>query len=217
MEEELEIVHVNVGVNSSDPGSALVDFLKGQPISWYGLNLGVDVQRTITPRLAERVSDELASRTTRRLNLGHWPGGGGSTVARRVAWTIHNQYPTVLAKRVVPEPLVERLRYIFDLTQSPVLVVVEDSVANSDDLDRVYDRLRSGNVPAVLLRVARRAGASTQTGSFYLDGMLNNVEAAAFAGKLISEAPHRRADLERLKDENHRQTSYTFLFWTSSI
>ena len=212
MEEELEIVHANVGVDASDPGSELEDFLKGQPISWYGLNLGVDVRRTITSRLEKRVSDELGSRTARRLNLGHWPGGGGSTVARRIAWNIHNQYPTVLAKRVMPEPLVERLRYVFDLTQLPVLVVVEDSVANSDDLDRVYDRLRSGNIPGVLLRIARSQRASTQTGSFYLDGMLDNVEAVAFAGKLISEAPHRQADLERLKDENDRQRRTPFYF-----
>ena len=81
-----------------------------------------------------------------------------------------------------------------------------------DSLERVYDRLRSGNVPAVFLRVVRREIASTQTGSFYLDGMLSNVEAAAFAGKLVSEVPHRRTDLERLKDENDRQRRTPFYF-----
>ena len=137
IEEELEIVHLNAGIDSPDSGSELESFLKGQLISWFGLNLGVDVQRTITSRLERRVSAELASRTTRRLNLLHWPGGGGSTVARRVLWNLHSQFPSFLAKRVIPEPLVERLRYLFDITQSPILVLVEESVTNSDDLDRV--------------------------------------------------------------------------------
>ena len=212
VEEEVEIVHVNVGLNSANTGSELKDFLRGQPVSWHGLNLGVDVQRTVTPRLENRIRDELTSRTTRRLNLGHWPGGGGSTVARRIAWNIHNQYPTLLAKRVVPEPLVERLRYIFGLTQMPLLVIVEDSVTNSDDLDRVYDRLRSENIPVVLLRVVRGERASTQVGSFFLDGMLDNVEASAFAGRLIAEVPSRRMDLERLRDENSRQRRTPFYF-----
>ena len=212
VEEELEIAHLNVGVESSGSGSDLEEFLKGQPISWYGLNLGVDVQRTITPRLEDRVSGELASRTTRRLNLLHWPGGGGSTVARRVLWNVHRQYPSLLAKRVLSEPLVERLRYLFDLTQLPLLVLVEDSVTNSDDLDRVYDRLRSENIPALLFRVARRESASTQTGSFYLDGMLDDAEAAAFAGRLIAEVPSRRATLERLKGESDRQRRTPFYF-----
>ena len=212
IEEEVEIVHVNVGVDSANTGLELEDFLRGQTISWHGLNLAVDVQRTVTPRLEYRIRSELTSRTTRRLNLVHWPGGGGSTVARRVAWNFHGQYPTLLAKRIIPEPLVERLRYIFGLTQMPLLVVVEDSVTNSDDLDRVYDRLRSENIPVLLLRVIRGERASTQAGSFFLDGMLDNVEASAFAGRLIAEVPSRRADLERLRDENSRQRRTPFYF-----
>ena len=212
VEEEVEIVHLNVGINSSGSSSELKDFLKGQPISWYGLNLGVDVQRTITPPLESRVSDGLASRSTRRLDLLHWPGGGGSTVARRVLWNLHKRYPSLLARRISPEQFVDRLRYIFELTQSPVLVLVEESVTNSDDLNRVYDRLRSENIPAVLLRVARGEGQSSQSGSFYLDGMLDDTEATAFAGKLTVEVPQRGADLEKLRVEKDQQRRTPFYF-----
>ena len=215
LEEELEIVHRNVGLESSNLGLELERFLQGNPISWHGLNLSVDVDRTKSPALQQRVLEELDTRTTRRINLWHWPGGGGSTLARRIAWNVHTLYPTVVANRVLPDQLRDRLQFIFSLTQKPVLVIVEDSVTTSDDLDRVYDRLRSGNTPAVLLRIGRRSTASTESGSFFLDGLLDNVEAAAFAGRLIGQVPSRRAALEKLKDSrdhNQRRLRTPFYF-----
>ena len=133
-------------------------------------------------------------------------------MARRLLWNLHRQYPTLLAKRVLPDQLVDRLRYLFDITQSASLVLVEESVTNSDDLDRVYDRLRSENIPALLFRVARGESASTQPGSFYLDGILDDVEAAAFAGKLTAEVPSRSGALEGLKSESNRQHRTPFYF-----
>ena len=202
LEEEVEIVHGNVGLDSSNSDLELQNFLKGNLISWHGLNLGVDVGRTKTAALQERVLEELNSRTTRRLNLWHWPGGGGSTLGRRIAWNVHTSYPTVVASRVLLDQLRDRLQFVFSLTQKPVLVIVEDSVTGPDDLDRVYDRLRSANIPAVLLRIGRRNSASTESGSVYLNGILDNTEAVAFAGKLIAEVPSRRAELEKLRESS---------------
>ena len=212
LEEELEVVHTNVGLSTSETHSELEDFLKGSLISWRALNLGVDVSRTDTPRLQQKLTQELDTRTTRRLNLWHWPGGGGSTVARRVAWNLHNQYPTVLVRRVVPEPLADRIRYLFELTRKPVLVLVEDSATNHNDLDGVYDRLRSGNVPSALLIIGRRTTASTQSGSFFVDGILDASEASAFAGKLAVQVPGRQTQLERLRLERQSQRRTPFYF-----
>ena len=212
LEEELEVVHTNLGLHTSEAHSELEDFLKGNLISWSALNLGVDVSRTDTPRLQQRLSQELETRTTRRLNLWHWPGGGGSTVARRVAWNLHHQYPTVLVRRVVPESLTDRIRYVFDLTRNPVLVLVEDSATNHNDLDGVYDRLRSNNIPCVVLIVGRRSIASTQPGSFYVDGILDDSEAAAFAGKLAGQVPNRQVELDRLRLGRQAQRRTPFYF-----
>ena len=215
LEEELEIVHCNVGLQSSNSELELECFLQGNPISWSGLNLRVYVDRTISSALQQKVLQELDTRATRRINLWHWPGGGGSTLARRIAWNVRTIYPTVVATRVLPDQLRDRLQFVFSLTQKPVLVIVEDSVTTSDDLDRVYDRLRSGNIPAVFLRVGRRNRASTEPGSFNVDAILDNVEATAFAGKLIAQVPHRRPALERLResgDQNQRRLRTPFYF-----
>ena len=212
LEEELEVVHKNAGLSASEHDEELEEFLMGNLISWHALNLGVDISRTSTPALQQRVTQELESRTTRRLNLWHWPGGGGTTVARRIAWNIHNQYPTIVAKRVVPESLTDRLRLLFELTRMPVLALIEDSVTNHNDLDGLYDRLRSGNIPVVLLTVGRRSTAATQAGSFYVGGMLDEAEAAAFAGRLAAQVPDRRRQLEQLRNARRSQSRTPFYF-----
>ena len=211
LEEELEIVHTNVGIESPSSGTELQEFLKGNPISWYGLSLAVDVERRITSGLQQRVQGDLENRRTRTVNLWHRPGGGGSTVARRVAWNLHNQFPVVMAKRVIPDALKDRLQYVFSLTQNPVLVLVEESITNSDDVNRLYERLRSGNVPVLVLRIGRREIPPSQPGSFFLDGRLNRNEAAAFAGRLINEVPERRQELLDLRArDSHLRTPFYF-------
>ena len=212
LEEDLEIVHKNVGLSESESRDELENFLLGNLISWRALNLGVDISRTSTPLLQQRVAQELDSRTTRRLNLWHWPGGGGSTVARRLAWNLHIQYPTVVAKRVIPDSLTDRLRFVFELTRMPVLVIVEDFVTNHSDLDGVYDRLRSSNIPVVLLTVGRRTAASTHPGSFYVGGILDNAEADAFAARLSVQVPGRRLQLEQLRNDRRSPRRTPFYF-----
>ena len=152
VEEDLELVHLGAGSSASDPETELRSFLRGLPISWYGLHVRVDVDRALTSELEPHLRSELASRGTRRANLRHWPGAGGSTLARRVAWNLHKAYPTVVAKRVQLPSTADRIRFLFSLTRLPVLVAVEAGSARQDDMDRLYDQLKSANVSAVSCR-----------------------------------------------------------------
>ena len=212
LEEELELVHQNVGMHVTDLNLELEHFLRGNQVTWGGLSLNVDVERRVMPRLQQLVTDCLESRSARRLNLIHWPGGGGTTAARRVAWNLHRRFPTVLVTRVVPDALIDRIRFLFETSRLPVLVIVEDSVTRSDDLDRVYDRLRSNNISALLLRVRREASVRQWSESVYLGGLLDNQEAVAFANKLTSAVPDRASDLERLMRDTAGTVRTPFYF-----
>ncbi len=181
-------------------------------MTWNGLSLNVDVERRVMPQLQQLVTDSLESRTARRLNLIHWPGGGGTTVAQRVAWNLHRRFPTVVANRVVPDALVDRIRFLFETTRLPVLIIIEDSIMRPDDLDRVYDRLRSNNIGALLLRVRRETSGVQWPESVYLDGLLDNVEAAAFANKLSSVASGRSIELDELMRDTARSRRTPFYF-----
>ena len=117
-----------------------------------------------------------------------------------------------MAKRVIADSLADRLRFLFELTRMPVLVIVEDSVTNHSDLDGLYDRLRSSNIPVVLLTVGRRSTASPQPGSFYVGGILDDAEASAFAGRLSAQVPDRRPQLEQLSSDRGSQRRTPFYF-----
>jgi len=213
VEEELEIVHVGLGLSSADTGSELRDFLRGFPITWYGLNVRMDIDRLqVTSTLENHLSGELASRDTRRVSLFHWPGAGGSTLGRRVAWNLHWKYPTAIAKEINPHSTIDRLQYLFNLSRLPILVVVEAASALSNDMSRVYDEVRSANVPVVFLRIERRVTQTTPPVRHYLDAMLSTPEAVALAEKLVREVPDRRSALENLVNVHDRRQRTPFYF-----
>lgn len=214
VEEELEILHIDGGLSSSNPDAELRDFLRGLPISWYGLRMRVDVDREVTAGLERRLREALASRSPRRVNLWHWPGAGGSTVALRCGWSIHTDYPVLLVRQVDPPALSERIRYLFSLTSLPLLILVEGSVANRESLDRAYDGARSENLPTVFLYIERsqlRTSSKAAAGE-YLDAMLTTHEAVVFRDRLASTVPARRVALNKLANETDRRRRTPFLF-----
>ena len=113
MEEQLELIHWDVGLTAGEQTDG-DSFLKGATVGWYDLNIGaVDAHRDVTTELEQRIRQEIEARATRRVNLWHLPGAGGTTVARRIAWNIHRYYPTVVAREIQPQETAERLRHLF--------------------------------------------------------------------------------------------------------
>ena len=117
MEEQLELVHWDVGLSADEQTDGDL-FLKGATVGWYDLNVGaVDADRDITAKLEQRIRQEIEARATRRVNLWHLPGAGGTTVARRIGWNIHRHFPTVVAREIQPQETAERLRHLFGETR----------------------------------------------------------------------------------------------------
>jgi hypothetical protein len=81
------------------------NFYKGEPVSWNNLKLDHDVKRDIAKKVRECVRDRLVARsgeldekdpTKLTVSIGvvtilHQPGTGGSTLARRVLWDVHQE------------------------------------------------------------------------------------------------------------------------------
>ncbi len=213
LEEELEIVHSGLGTASSSPDSELRDFLRGLPISWYGLNVRIDIDRSLISRLEQHLHTELSSRQTRRANLWHWPGAGGSTVARRIAWNIHSEFPTMIAKRLNTATTLDRIQYLFSLTRLSSLIVIDSASITRDDVNRLYDQVRSANTPAVFLQIDRHMGGATSSKvSPYLDAMLTTPEAVALAHALSREVPEKRRMLEEIIEAQDRRRRTAFYF-----
>lgn len=154
--EDFEVLHSNVELEDTEQPQDEMDFLKGATISWIELSNHHDADRENTERFREQLEKELKLRTTTRFNLYHWPGAGGTTVARRIAWDLRRKYPTVLLRRIVHSETVGRFREIFNLTSHTILAVVEGADALSSAVEQLFNELKSENIPVVFLSVVRR-------------------------------------------------------------
>ncbi|MDX2647283.1 hypothetical protein PV341_27695 [Streptomyces sp. PA03-1a] len=130
------------------------EFWRGRPATWMDLDAGLDVPRDAQQALEQDLRKVLGSRAAETLELFHTPGAGGTTLARRIAWDLHRQYPVVLLRNY-SQDTVERVDEIYRRTSQPVLVVAESADVSQAERDNLYQRLRQWNTPAVLLWVTR--------------------------------------------------------------
>ena len=212
MEEQLELIHWDVGLSAGEQTDG-DSFLKGATVGWYDLNVGtVDADRDVTTGLEQRILREIEARATRRVNLWHLPGAGGTIVARRIAWNIHRHYPTVVAREIQPQETAERLRHLFGETRLPSLVVIDLPGVTKEVVDHLYDELRSSHTHAVLFNVERRFESGGSSSIHYLDAMLTTREAVALSGVFTTRVPERRAELDSLIDEPDLRKRSPFYF-----
>jgi len=205
------LLHSEVGRAAERVEPISEEFYRGNCITWMELDLGVDLPRRDADAIVARVREDLGNRGTRRISLQHYPGAGGTTLARRVAWELHDQYPTLVVDRVANHaPLVARVRELHTLTDQSVLVVVESSLDGV--VERVYSALRAYSTPAVLLIVDRRPTPPDRDGTrtFYLSRM-TTAERREFAERFGAAAPERRRALAALAQADGN-TAVPFFF-----
>ena len=112
LEEEFDLVHLPTHAPPEDTQEEIKGFHHGNQFSWYGLNAGIDVHRDGLQEVERRVREGLGSRAVRRVDLSHWPGAGGSTLGRRLAWNVHTSYPAIVAHTVNPSSNLARCRRV---------------------------------------------------------------------------------------------------------
>ena len=212
VEEQLELVHWNVGLVLDDQIHEDA-FLRGATVSWNNLSAGVDADRDITTKLERQIRQELQERATRRVNLWHWPGAGATTVARRIAWNIQREFPTLVAIDVQPQETAARVQYLFSICRLPVFIIIDLPGVTKEVVDRFYDVLRGSHVPRRLAQcLERRFDVLVGSSGHYLDAMLTTKEAFGLATALAVRVPNRRPDLESLIEEPDRRRRSPFYF-----
>ncbi len=212
LEEELELVHSTVGVQNSDQDDTLGgNFLKGSTVTWFDLNMRFDVERDKLKDLMTQVENSLRVRSPRIIHLRHWPGAGGSTLARRLAWDLHLVYPVVLLRSGSSQHTIGRLRIVADITGFPVLVLVESASVPAGTVERLHNEASANRLPLVFLNVQRDFGsASERDRVVQLGRTLSNAETYRFTERLSLEVPGRRLTLQELAQRGrpHERTPF---------
>lgn len=162
------------------------DFYRGHQITWSEIVQSKDIQRTVVDDLIKEIRNKLTERGTARMSVTHQPGSGGTTVVRRIAWDLHEEYPVLFVENSIPYNLiVERVRKLAEITACQCLIIFDG--ASTSLIDDVFNSLKAQSVPALLLVMARRtinSGSSSQT-----VGRLSVREQSNFARVFAPQAP----------------------------
>lgn len=155
LEEALELVHCNIGLATNGVRDQS-DFYKGHQITWYELAVNTDIPREKGRRLVRKVRESLESRKTVIYELLHQAGAGGTTLAKRLAWEIHDEFPTIVINGT-SAVVVDKIKHIAALTEHSLLIVIESSANNIsiESIKRLRYTLEKENVHAVILSVRR--------------------------------------------------------------
>ena len=201
--EEIEMVPL--GMPKSE-GEDVDTFLRGGTATWTDLDHNVDARRDVQNRLTEAVRKDLEAGRITRVNLFHRPGAGGTTVGRRVAWELHDEFPCGLLRRTTPMETAERVSRVHELTGRPVLLIADGTDIAERELDELAEHLGARRTPVVLVQVRRRQATTRQLGdrTFDLDSELSTREVGRFVNRLSQDAPGRSAAIERLGKPSNR-------------
>lgn len=155
LEEYFEVLHKGLPTNDIEEETRR-SFLCGEnKISWFGLDKRFDVERKNFNRKYIKPVEKVIESSRGKIYLVHDAGFGGTTVARRIAWEIHNDYPTLILKKYREGKVRELLTILHQKTRKTIFVVMEVPQAISmDEVDTLYKSIPQVR-PIVFLIVKR--------------------------------------------------------------
>lgn len=220
IENDMRIIHHNLTESADDDqGSA---FYLGGEATWHDISLQRDVVRIdykdTWHDLINRRLNNLHSSFSSILWLYHKPGGGGTTMAKRIMWDFCTRYPTVQLLKI-SDRTAERLKTLYTCSLNlPLLIIAEinDSTISNYSLSVLRTDLTKRNVRALFICVSRINVRPKEEGplNLYLPntpqmympvagdeavGMLRS-----FSARLDPEQDHSR--IEDLKDLTYSST-----------
>ena len=208
--EELEPLYLGIGTDGDESPDA---FRRGATVTWRNLQLHHDCVRDLTAEARTQVESDLGRRQTTRINVYHAPGAGGTTVGRRVAWDLHQRYPTAVLHKCNPHATVDRIARIASLTDNSVLLLVDGGEVPERDIDSLFELSKAQQLSLVIVQVLRRFRRQTPGQRlFWLDDRLTNREADRFRHAYSTAVPAKAAALSSLAGSSEHAHRNPFFF-----
>lgn len=209
IEEDFELIHRNI-IDNKPLITDREEFLKGKAISWEGLHMHHDIDRELTSPLKKKAERALKERKPVLIQLHHYPGIGGTTLGRRVIWDLHNENPVLVLKKYRSQETINRIYKVFELTKLAPLILVDAANASYDEIERLFNEIRSRSFPAVILSIQRKHDSGNLKDNFYLPDILTDLEFRTFIDSYISNVPQKKKDFERIAESGVIQERHPF-------
>ena len=192
----LTILHSGLVKDKTDIGR----FHRGHQISWAELEQNLAIDTSIDSKLKKQAVAALNKNSYEKRTIYHQPGSGGSTVIRKVAWRLKDDWPVlVVTKNSIN--LHEYVEKIYNLTNLAILIVVDGSILSATEKDKLVNELKIRGVNHLLLESERGVlnSENRQSSELKVPCPLESRDAVVFNDyyKGLSE-PSRHPALEKL-------------------
>lgn len=173
IENHLTIVHRMIIRNSDDDdGDA---FYHGSEASWHDIANNKDAPRINYTSWQTTIHNRLSNlqpSCTSLICLYHKPGGGGSTMAKRIMWDFCHIYPTIFLHKISGSETVNHLQKLYKKSENTPLLIIAEINSSSLPLSSISElriQLSKANVRALLICVSRASGLPNRNDqAFYL-------------------------------------------------
>ena len=172
----------------------VADFLHGNTITWRELDLHRDVDREIgrgSNSVVQRLRTLLGASPTDSFAIEHSPGAGGTTLARRIAWELRDEFPCVIVKTYT-DNTVDVIEALFQSSNLPLLIVAEAARLPGTRRDLFYNEMKERNIRFVILDVRRRHQPRNTHATAALTDPMSIPEASRFLAQYEPWAPRER-------------------------
>lgn len=211
IEEDFHVVHRNIidkSLVNFDEKAEMLKFFKGGEISWEGLQLNHDIARDKTTSIKRMFEKFLRERKTKIIDFNHYPGIGGTTLCKKIAWQLRDEHPVLIMKKYRHGDSIEKIYKIFEATRKSILIIIESAEINIDDAHRLFDELLSRNIPCLCVVIKR--SKFNHNDEIYVDGVLSDLEFASFISRYKELKPEKQSRLERALKSNEVKERHPF-------
>ena len=137
--EDLEVLYLKSpykkqDLTADDLKSEAENFFRGGTIRWhvwYDVGAGCfDVERSISKRMTTYIRENLIAqfKLNGMVSFFHAPGSGGSTMAQRVLWDLHEDVPCAKVRQrsgSSPEDVADKLIFLYHRSRIPVVALFD--------------------------------------------------------------------------------------------
>lgn len=204
------VVHLNVTNDPIKEEVSTRSFYQGRVISWSELeDGGYDVKREITEDIEEELRRWLENRSTGGIvTLYHYPGAGATTIARKIALNFYRKFPTVILEDYDKVKTVEALHKIFERTEQPILVIVDNKVS-ATQVKELSEQTEHRIIKCVFLFVE---GHFENKKGFYLPLRILPEEENRFKKKFEDHFPLKKDQFKKIFEVRNSNEMTPFFF-----
>lgn len=178
LDENISVIHQHIEISDEVlTTDNLPAFYQGEQITWKNLAVNIEAERSKYDELHNKVLGHLNnSKKSIKFELLHKPGGGGTTLAHRLAFNLKKTYPVIVISKHEDSKTFSSLKLFLNQVNRPTLAVVESSLVSVNDLENLIKSCNAEKQIVCFLYL-RRSITSNEGGEFsvFLNDIMQDI------------------------------------------